>query len=107
VSVGRTLLRGATYRRRDEDRAWRAARWLSGRIDRLTAEEDQMLTVWSCEATQSSAYDGVLLSDLEYGVRTYHDHLREILPVLTLDEPPEAGALAAVNRAMLGSAAPS
>jgi phenylpropionate dioxygenase-like ring-hydroxylating dioxygenase large terminal subunit len=107
LDTGRTRLRGAVYRRRDEDRAWRAARWLSGRIDSLTAAEDQMLTVWSCEATRSSAYDGVLLSDLEYGVKTYHDHLREILPVLTLDHPPAAGTLAAVNRAMLGSDAPT
>jgi phenylpropionate dioxygenase-like ring-hydroxylating dioxygenase large terminal subunit len=103
--VARTRLRGAIYRRREESRALRAARYLSGRIDRLTAEEDQMLTVWSCEATRSSAFEGVLLSDLEYGVKTYHDHLRAVLPVLTLSSPPPAGTLAAANADMLGSGA--
>ena len=35
-----------------------------------------MLCVWACEAAQSSAFDGVVLSDLEYGLKTFHDHLR-------------------------------
>ncbi|MEZ5933513.1 MAG: aromatic ring-hydroxylating dioxygenase subunit alpha [Alphaproteobacteria bacterium] len=101
LAVDRTQIRGAIYARPDEDRALRAARYLSARIDLLTAEEDKQLTIWSCEATQSSAYDGVLLTDLEYGVKTYHDHLRAQMPVLTLDESPEAGALAAINDEML------
>ncbi len=48
-----------------------------------------MLTIWSCEATRSSGYDGIILSDLEYGVRTYRDHLREVLPVVDLEDEPE------------------
>lgn len=99
--VGRTRLRGAVYRHREESRAMRLARYLSGRIDAITAAEDQMLTIWSCEAALSSAYDGVILSDLEYGVKTHHDHLRALLPVLTLAEPPAPGTMAEVNAAML------
>ncbi len=99
--VGNTRLRGAVYRHADESRELRAARYLSGRIDALTAAEDQMLTIWSCEATRSSGYDGILLSDLEYGVKTYHDHLRAILPVVNLAEEPAAGTLAARNAALL------
>lgn len=99
--AGNTKLRGAVYRHREESREMRAARYLSGRIDAITAEEDQMLTIWACEATQSSGYDGILLSDLEYGVKSHHDHLRELLPVLTLEEPPETGTMAEVNAAML------
>jgi hypothetical protein len=50
--------------------------------------EDQRLCVWACEATQSSAYDGVVLSDLEYGLKTFHDHLRKKIPALKkIDEP--------------------
>ena len=104
LSVDRTRLRGAIWRRRDEDRALRAARYLSGRIDAVTSEEDQQLTIWSCEATRSSAYDGIMLSDLEYGVRSYHDHLRAVLPVLTLDERPPSGSLSALNERMLAPA---
>ena len=100
LAVNRSRLRGATWRRPDEDRAWRAARYLSGRIDAVTSDEDIQLTVWSCEATQSSAYDGIMLSDLEYGVRSYHDHLRAVLPVLNLQQRPEPGTLAELNRRM-------
>ena len=100
LAVGRTLQRGACYRRPTEDRRLRAARYLSGRIDRLTSREDEMLTQWTWEAAFSSAYDGVILSDLEVGVKSYHDALRRIFPVLGEDEP-EAGSLTDRNSALL------
>jgi phenylpropionate dioxygenase-like ring-hydroxylating dioxygenase large terminal subunit len=101
-SATQTVQRGMCYRRREESREMKAARYLSGRIDRDTAEEDQMLMVWSCEATKSSAYDGVIFSDLEYGVKTYHDHLRRLLPVMGQPAPPEPGQMALVNDVLLG-----
>jgi phenylpropionate dioxygenase-like ring-hydroxylating dioxygenase large terminal subunit len=100
-SAEQTVQRGMCYRRRDESRKMKAARYLSGRIDRDTADEDQMLMVWSCEATKSSAYDGVIFSDLEYGVKTYHDHLRQLLPVMAQPVPPEAGQMALRTDALL------
>ena len=100
-SATQTVQRGMCYRRREESREMKAARYLSGRIDRDTAEEDQMLMVWACEATKSSAYDGVILSDLEYGVKTYHDHLRQILPVMEQPVPPKPGQMAHVNDTLL------
>ena len=100
-SAEQTVQRGMCYRRSKESREMKAARYLSGRIDRDTAEEDQMLMVWSCEATKSSAYDGVIFSDLEYGVKTYHDHLRQLLPVLAQPVPPESGQIALLNDALL------
>ena len=100
-SAEQTVQRGMCYRRRDESREMKAARYLSGRIDRDTADEDQMLMVWSCEATKSSAYDGVIFSDLEYGVKTYHDHLRQLLPVMAQPVPPESGQMALLNDAIL------
>lgn len=102
--VGHTRLRGAVYRHREESREMRLARYLSGRIDGITGKEDQMLTIWSCEAAKSSAYDGIILSDLEYGVKTHHDHLRSVLPVLKLGEEPAAGTLADANAALRAQA---
>ncbi|MBY8975214.1 aromatic ring-hydroxylating dioxygenase subunit alpha [Rhodobacteraceae bacterium NNCM2] len=103
TDVGTTTLRGAVYRHADEDRAMRAARYLSGRIDADTAAEDQMLTIWSCEATKSSGYDGIILSDLEYGVRSYHDHLRKILPVVNLTDEPASGEVADRNAELIAA----
>ncbi len=103
VSTGRTILRGGIYRRREESREQRAARYLAFRIDRDTQAEDVQLTIWSNESMTSKAFNGFYLSDLEYGVRTHHDHLRAVLPVMTLDEPPEEREMAEVNGRMVGS----
>jgi len=100
-SATQTLQRGMCYRRPDESREMKVARYLSGRIDRDTGAEDQMLMVWSCEATRSSAYDGVILSDLEYGVKTYHDHLRNLIPVVEHNTAPLGGQMATLNQEIL------
>jgi len=103
LGVGETAVRGGIYARPGEDRVTRLARKLSMRIDLLTAEEDKMLTVWSQEAIQSSAFDGIILSDLETGVRGYHDKLREVLPVTALANSPTPGTLSRVNAEFSGA----
>lgn len=100
ISVGRTLLRGGVYRYRDETREQAAARYLAARIDRDTQAEDVQLTIWSNEAMTSDAFAGFYLSDLEYGVRTHHDHLRKVLPVMNLAAPPAERDMAEKNAAM-------
>ena len=87
VENGKTIQRGASYRYAEEDRQMRLSRYLSMRIDRLTSKEDEQLVQWSWESTFSSAYDGVILSDLEYGVKSYHDYLRKFFPILEGPEP--------------------
>lgn len=90
-SVGMTKLTGRLYRRAEETRAARAARYLAVRIDRETSAEDQQLSIWSNESMKSSGFDGFHLSDLEWGLRNHHDGLRALMPVLRLAEaPPEA-----------------
>jgi phenylpropionate dioxygenase-like ring-hydroxylating dioxygenase large terminal subunit len=103
ISSKETLLRGATYRLRDEDRQLRAARYLALRIDRETTREDQQLTIWSNEAMKSAAFEGFHLSDLEYGVRSHHDQLRRLLPVMTLDTVPDETRLAKINAELLAT----
>lgn len=100
VEYGKTMQRGTTYRLGTEDRRMRLSRYLSSRIDKLTSEEDEELVRWSWEAAFSSGYDGVILSDLENTVRSYHDCLRDLFPVLNEDEPPK-GTVAARNAELL------
>jgi phenylpropionate dioxygenase-like ring-hydroxylating dioxygenase large terminal subunit len=100
LSTGETLLRGAIYRYADESRKQAAARYLSFRIDRETMSEDVQLSVWSNESMMSEAFSSFYLSDLEYGVRTHHDHLRAMLPVLELSEAPDEREMWNVNEAM-------
>ncbi len=101
LSTGETLLRGAVYRYPDEDRRRRLARSLSPSASTATTQaEDVQLTIWSNEAMNSKAFARFFLSDLEYGVRTHHDHIRALLPVVTLDEPPAERDMASVNAAL-------
>ena len=100
LSTGETLLRGSIYRYRDETRQQTVARKLAARIDYETMGEDVRLTEWSNEAMSSSAFQGFYLSDLEYGVRSHHDHIRAILPVSTLDERPKEDEVAKLNSEM-------
>jgi phenylpropionate dioxygenase-like ring-hydroxylating dioxygenase large terminal subunit len=100
ISTGRTLLRGGVYRYANETRRGRLARYLAMRIDRDTMAEDVQLTIWSNEAMASKNFSSFYLSDLEYGVRTHHDHLRAVLPVMTLENPPQEAEIAEVNRSM-------
>jgi phenylpropionate dioxygenase-like ring-hydroxylating dioxygenase large terminal subunit len=103
LSTGQTMLRGGIYRYREESREQRASRYLAFRIDRDTQAEDVQLTIWSNESMTSKAFNGFYLSDLEYGVRTHHDHLRAVLPVMTLDKAPGEQEMAGVNGEMVGS----
>ena len=105
VKAARTVQRGNEYRYADESRNLRLARYLSDRIDRETTREDTQLIQWSCEAMQSSAYDGIVLSDLEYGVRTYHDALRDEIPVMSQAEAPALNSVSRVNEEMLAEKA--
>ncbi|WP_425494028.1 RHO alpha subunit C-terminal catalytic domain-containing protein [Hoeflea alexandrii] len=100
LSTGETLLRGSIYRYRDETRQQTLARKLAIRIDNETMGEDVRLTEWSNEAMNSSAFKGFYLSDLEYGVRSHHDHLRAVLPVSKLDERPSEDDVARLNEEM-------
>ena len=101
LSAKKTIQQGGVLRHKSETRKNRVARYLSGRIDRDTAKEDQMLVVWSSEAVKSSAFSGICLSDLEYGVKTYHDHLRELLPVLNIKNEPTEKSFSNLNIRLL------
>ncbi len=100
ISAGRTIQRGGSYRYKDEDRQQRLARYLSERIDRDTQEEDVQLIEWSCEAMTSSAFDDIILSDLEMGVRNFHDRLRELIPVTNCSQVPAPNTVAQTNTMM-------
>jgi len=102
LGVSSTLQRGAIYRRASESREQKLARYLAMRIDRETTREDKQLTIWSNEAMKSSAFEGFHLSDLELGVHSHHDHLRQSLPVMTMDAPPPDHMIAEINQELSG-----
>jgi phenylpropionate dioxygenase-like ring-hydroxylating dioxygenase large terminal subunit len=106
LAVDRSLIRGAVYRRSGESRQQRLARYLAARIDRDTGKEDVQLSVWSNESMKSSGFDGFHLSDLEKGVRSHHDHIRAVLPVVELEQRPPEAEVADLNGRMRPFVAP-
>ena len=101
LATRRGAMRGRNYGLPDDRREMTLARYLSQRIDRFTTDEDIQLIKWSWEGMRSSAFDDVILSDLEGNVRAYHDTLRKRLPVLGLSEAPAPGTIAATNADLL------
>jgi len=63
-------------------------------------EEDIQLTIWSNESMESKSFEGFYLSDLEYGVRSHHDHLRNVLPIYNVEEPPKEADVTALNTSL-------
>jgi hypothetical protein len=105
LDVGRTIQRMAYYAPPGDSREARAARYLAHRIDRVTGAEDTQLIKWSWEAMQSSGFNGMILSDLEAGVRDYHDILRRTIPVTALEDEPPGGQVGTVNASLLAASA--
>jgi phenylpropionate dioxygenase-like ring-hydroxylating dioxygenase large terminal subunit len=97
TGVQSTRIRGAVYRRPSETRRERLARYLAGRIDRATSKEDMQLSIWSNESMKSCGFDGFHLSDLERTVRSHHDQLRKLLPVVALPSAPPEADISALN----------
>ena len=103
IGLSRSIIRSGVYRTPDEDRQQRAARYLASRIDRETFAEDTQLTIWSNDSMATDAFEGFYLSDLEYGVRTHHDHLRAVLPIYNVEEAPKEDEVKALNAQLSGA----
>ncbi len=104
LGVDRCVMAGRSFAHPDRRREMRAARYLNGRINRVTGDEDVQLVKWSYEGMRSIAFDDIVLSDLEVGVRLFHDDLRAALPVLDLDDCPTPGTMEALNNERLNAA---
>jgi phenylpropionate dioxygenase-like ring-hydroxylating dioxygenase large terminal subunit len=93
----KSVMVGVTYALPDERLAMQKARDLNRDINMDVGDEDIRLIRWAAEGMRSSAFDGVMLSDLELGVASFQNQLRELLPVVNLSEAPEEGSLKAAN----------
>jgi len=107
LGVEKCVMHGRSYGLPTTDRATIAARYLNNRINDVTTDEDIELVKWSWEGMQSSAFDDFVLSDLEVGVRLFHDAMRNALPILNRRERPAPGAMAAINEEMAQAQLPA
>jgi len=86
----------------DERREMRAARYLNQRLSRRVTQEDVDFCYWTDAGLQTSGYPGGVLSELEFGVRDFHDWIRELLPVANRAEAPPTGTVSALNEGLKG-----
>ena len=96
-----SVMAGVTYALPDERAEMHQARELNRAINMDVGDEDIQLIEWAAAGMRSSAFDGVMLSDLELGVGSFQNQLRELLPVVSLDHAPAEGSLKQVNERML------
>ena len=100
----KSVMAGVTYALPDERPQMQRARELNRDINMGVGDEDVRLVRWAAEGMRSSGFDGVMLSDLELGVAAFQNQLREVLPVIGLQEPPAEGSLAQHNEQLLAQA---
>jgi hypothetical protein len=74
------------------------ARALNREINMAVGDEDVRLVKWAAEGMRSTAFDEILLSDLELGICSFQNQLRDLIPVVGLDQAPEGGNLKQVNQ---------
>ena len=96
-----SVMAGVTYALPDDRPEMQKARALNREINDDVGGEDIQLIEWAAAGMRSSAFDGVLLSDLELGIGSFQNRLREILPVVSLDKAPAAGSLRQANERLL------
>ncbi len=100
----KSVMAGATYALADDRPQMQRARALNRDINMDVGNEDIRLIEWAAAGMRSSAFDGLVLSDLELGVAALHNQLRSLLPVVNLAHPPAEGTLAAQNAHLLAQA---
>ncbi len=97
----KSVMVGVTYALPDERSEMQRARELNRDINMDVGDEDIRLIKWAAEGMRSSAFDTVMLSDLELSVASFQNRLRELLPVMALAQAPDAGSLKATNERLL------
>ena len=101
VGPQKSIMKGLSFALPDDRPEMKRARELNKDINMGVGNEDIQLIEWVNEGIRSSAFDGLMLSDREVGVAAFHNQLREVMPVMTLDAAPEPGTLSEVNAQML------
>ncbi len=92
-----SIMAGACYALDDARAEMQQAREYNREINTMVGEEDIKLVKYSDQGMRSTVYQGALLSDLELGIASFQNKLRDTLPVVTLQQAPEPGTLAKVN----------
>lgn len=101
MAYQKSVMAGACYALPDERKQMQEARAFNRKINMAVGDEDVRLVKWAAEGMRSSVFDEILLSDLELGICSFQNQLRDMVPVVSLDQPPESGKLKQVNQQLV------
>ena len=96
-----SVMAGACYALPDKREQMNKTREFNRKINMAVGDEDVQLVKWAAEGMRLSAFGEVILSDLELGICSFQNQLREKIPVVGRDQPPETGTLEQVNQQLL------
>ena len=98
VSPSETLIREIAYALADDSREMRLARYLNWRINRVVNAEDTALVERVQAGMASASYSSGPFAESEVCLIDSARRLRKLLPVAELEDEPEIGTVAALNR---------
>lgn len=101
IGPHKTAVRAVYYGHRDPTAEENRLRDLNVQINDLVNDEDKTLCEWVQKGLQTSGYRPGPLSSEESSVFFFHEKVRELVPVTTLDEAPAAGQVSIENERLL------
>jgi phenylpropionate dioxygenase-like ring-hydroxylating dioxygenase large terminal subunit len=93
----KTLIRAAYYGHQDPTPEEQEVRRLNIEINDIVNGEDKTLCERVQKGLQTTGYSPGPLSQLEVGIHYFHNMVRNLVPVATLDESPQRGQVSARN----------
>jgi phenylpropionate dioxygenase-like ring-hydroxylating dioxygenase large terminal subunit len=102
VAHDKTLIRATYYGHQDPTSEEQELRRLNVEINDIVNGEDKTLCERVQKGLQTSGYSPGPLSQKEVGVYFFHEMVRDLVPVATLDESPQRGQVAARNSDLKG-----
>ena len=99
-----SVMAGRCYALEDQRPEMTRAREFNRQLNTIVGNEDVQLMEWAAAGMRTNGYKQIVLSDLEVGVGAFQNQMREVLPVVTLHEPPVEGTMMQINQQLLANA---
>ncbi|RED44642.1 aromatic ring-hydroxylating oxygenase subunit alpha [Aestuariispira insulae] len=100
LNENQTMIRYGVYGLPSDDPKLNELRQLNFKIMDQVDNEDKEITLRVQEGMNSKDYTPGPLALEEVGIAQFHDHLRDIIPAIGLEQAPEPGSLRRINEEM-------
>lgn len=98
-----SVMAGMTCALPDDRPEMARARALNRQLNTQVGVEDMNLVKWAAEGMNTSGFEQLMLGDQESGIAFYQNRLKQLLPVVGLEQAPAEGKLREINEQMAAS----